>query len=452
MSMIRIASGQGFWGDLPNAPLDQITYGKIDYLVMDYLAEVTMAIMQKQYNRDPQKGYATDFIEIMVQLMPILAQKGIKVITNAGGVNPHACVSALLSCMKQQNINLKVGAVFGDNILNQTLNRQKEGESFSHLETKKPLDTLQNEVISSHVYFGAQPVVECLQKGADIVITGRVTDTGLTLAPMIYTFGWSYRDYHRLAQGIVAGHILECGGQATGGNFTDWHAVPDLDRIGFPIAEVYDNGKVVITKHDELGGMVNIPTVSEQLVYEIGDPTQYITPEVVVDFTSIKLNEDGKNRVGVSNVRGLPATPYYKVAINYKAGYRLLTELTYYGCGALYKATSAAEILCNRIKRKGFLYSDIHISYIGYNGCNLYPVGNNSSDYKKYNEIVMRVCFKGENYDHLVSIGKEIAPLILTGPSASTGFAGGRPKPTEIIGYWPCLISKKKCFSQVKIF
>ena len=293
---IRIASGQGFWGDLIDAPYHQVTKGEIDYLVMDYLAEVTMSILQKQKNKNPAFGYARDIPDLMKRILPIIKEKKIKVITNGGGVNPIACAEAVINVAKELKIkDLKIGVIIGDDINSRIDEIISSGCKLNNMDTGESVKSIKDKLLSANVYFGAFPIVEALKQEADIVITGRTTDTGLTLAPMIYEFGWKKNDYDLLSAGTVAGHILECGAQSSGGNFLgDWESIPNIAEIGFPIAEAYPNGEVIITKHKNTGGRVSFETVAEQLVYEIGDPVQYITPDCVADFTSIKLEESRK--------------------------------------------------------------------------------------------------------------------------------------------------------------
>ena len=295
---IRIASGQGFWGDLPTAPIDQVKLASdkspIDYMMMDYLAEVTMSIMQKQKLRDPNAGYAKDLVEVIDAILPDIVSKNIKVITNGGGVNPEACRDAIFAVAKKRGIKIKVGVVLGDNILDSIDSINAAGHPLKNMETGESLKGVKDKVLSANVYFGAMPIVECLRRGAQIVVTGRTTDTGLTLAPMIHEFGWSPDDWDKIAAGTVAGHILECGAQSSGGNFSaDWKKVKDFANIGFPIAEAYPNGEFIITKHPKTGGIVNRASVAEQLLYEIGDPKEYITPDCIADFTSIHLEDLG---------------------------------------------------------------------------------------------------------------------------------------------------------------
>lgn len=440
---IRIASGQGFWGDLVDAPYTQVTAGQVDYLVMDYLAEVTMSILQKQKNKNPKLGYARDIPELMDRILPICKKNNIKIITNGGGVNPEACAEAVAEVARKQNINnLKIALVVGDNILDKIDFVISNGCSLNNMETDEPITKIKDKLLSANVYFGAMPIVEALKQGADIVITGRTTDTGLTLAPMIYEFGWKENDYDLLSAGTVAGHILECGGQASGGNLlADWRSVPDIDNIGFPIAEAYPNGEIIITKHESLGGKVSIETVSEQLVYEIGDPKNYITPDCIADFTSIRLEEVAKNRVKVFGIKGFPETEFYKVSCSYSSGYSAVGTLTYSWPDALSKAKKADEILRKRLERLNLKFDEIRTEFVGYNSCHG-PLSANI-DEDKINEVMLRVAVRGDDYNSIERFGKEIAPLILTGPPSVTGFAGGRPKPAEVVAYWPALIPKK---------
>src|SRR5690606_27627500 len=304
---IRIASGQGFWGDLQRAPLDQARKGPIDYLVMDYLAEVTMSILQKQRLRDPRAGNARDFVEVVTELLPDIREKGFKVISNAGGVNPTACAEAIVENARQRGVTgLKVAVVTGDDLMDRLDDLLAEGVELKHMETGQPLSEVRDRVVSANAYLGAGPIVEALRQGADVVVTGRTTDTGLTLAPMIYEFDWDPKDWDKMAAGTVAGHILECGAQSSGGNFTDWEAVPNMAEIGFPIVEARPDGTFTVTKHGGTGGLVSTATVSEQLLYEIGDPKDYITPDCVADFTSIHLEQEGENRVRVRGIEGQP--------------------------------------------------------------------------------------------------------------------------------------------------
>ncbi len=446
---IRIASGQGFWGDLLTAPVDQVTKGPVDYMVMDYLAEVTMSILQKQKRKDPKLGYARDFVELMEQILPVCVENNIKVITNGGGVNPVACSEAILGIAAKLGLKrVRIGVVLGDDILDRIDDLRTHGIELRNMETKEDVDSVRPKLQSANVYFGAAPIVEALRQGAQIVITGRTTDTGLTLAPMIYEFGWSLEDWDKLAAGTVAGHILECGGQSSGGNFSaDWQSVPDLAHIGFPIAEAFPTGEVFITKHDGTGGLVSVQTVKEQLLYEIGNPKEYITPDCIADFTSIQLEQAGKDRVRVYGVKGKPATEFYKVSMSYLDGYTAFSTLTYSWPDAAAKARKADEILRARLADLGLSLEEYRSEFLGYNSSH----GQIATPPPDPSEVVLRVGVRSQDYKSVERFGKEIAPLILTGPPSVTGFAGGRPKPSEVVSYWPSLIPKSSVSASVKI-
>ena len=449
---IRIASGQGFWGDLPNAPINQVRKGPIDYLVMDYLAEVTMSIMQKQKLRNPDYGYARDFVGVVTEILPDIAERGIKVISNAGGVNPEACKEQILEAIEDQGYeDIKVAVVDGDNILGDLDTLIADDHPLNNMETGEPITSVKDELLSANVYFGSRPIVEALNKGADIVVTGRVTDTGLTLAPMIHEFDWSFDDYDKMSAGTIAGHIIECGAQVSGGNFTDWQKVDDFVDIGFPIIEANPDGSFYVTKHEHTGGLISEQTVKEQLLYEIGDPTEYITPDCIADFTSVNLEETGPNRVKVSGIKGRPETDTYKISASYNDGYKLSSTLVYSWPQALKKAQKAGEILQDRADALGLEYEGFRVEYVGVNGCSERPITDELLE-EEHEEVQMRVSLSGNSKDDLNRFGKEVAPLILTGPSGVTGFAGGRPKASGIVAYWPALLDKKAVSPRVRIF
>lgn len=449
---IKIASGQGFWGDLPNAPIDQVKKGDIDYLVMDYLAEVTMSIMQKQRMRNENYGYARDFVEVVGAILPDIKKRGIKVISNAGGVNPNACKDAILDVAEKAGVSgLKIAVVDGDDILPNLDSLIEAGHELKNMETGESIKTVKEELLSANVYFGCRPIAEALGNGADIVITGRVTDTGLTLAPMVYEFGWDFENYDLMAAGTVAGHIIECGAQVSGGNFTDWETVDDFVNIGFPIIEAKPDGSFYVTKHEGTGGLVSEMTVKEQLLYEIGDPKEYITPDCIADFTSIQIKQDGKNRVKVWGIKGRPNTPTYKISASYTDGYKLSSTLVYSWPDALKKAKKAGDILLKRAENLGIRFRETNVEFVGINACNEDPT-ELENDQRNLNEVQMRISVHGESKEDLDRFGKEVAPLILTGPSGVTGFAGGRPKASEVVAYWPALLEKKAVEPKVSIY
>lgn len=450
MKMIRIANGQGFWGDSLEAPLEQVTLGPIDYLTMDYLAEVTMSIMQKQKARDPRSGYARDFVPLMERLLPLCVEKNIKVITNAGGVNPWACRDAVVEVARRLGLSgLRIGIVTGDDILDRLDELLAGGHELRNLDTGRPLSEIRPHIQSANVYFGAFPIADALSQGAQIVITGRTTDTGITLAPMIYEFGWRADEYDRLAAGIVAGHIIECGAQCTGGNCQiEWETIPDLDRIGYPIVEAFEDGTFIVTKHTGTGGRVTTAVITEQLVYEIGDPRQYITPECIADFTTIQLEDVGPDRVRVAGIRGGPPTEFYKVSISYFAGYKAVGTLVYSWPDAYAKARRADEILRKRLDRLGLRFEEILTEFVGVNACHGPLAPAPSPDLA---EVQLRVAVRSDDAAAVERFTREIAPLILNGPPTVTGFAGGRPRVEEIVAYWPALLHKSQAEPQVEV-
>jgi hypothetical protein len=439
---IRIAAGQGFWGDLPDAPVRQVKDGPIDYLMLDYLAEVTMSIMQKQKARDPNAGYARDFVPLMRQILPACVERNIKVTANAGGVNVVGCAAAVRDVARELGLEgkLRIGIVTGDNILDRLDDLLARGIELRNMDTGEPLETVRNQIQSANAYLGAAPIVAALNQGAHIVITGRATDTGLTLAPLIHEFGWRSDDWDRLASGTVAGHIIECGAQCSGGNCQyEWQSIPDLANVGFPIAEASSDGTFVITKHEGTGGRVNVPSIKEQLVYEMGDPHAYITPDCVADFTTIRVEGDGADRVRVFGIKGKPATDTLKVSISYSAGYKAVGTLVYAWPDAYAKAQAADRILRARLDRLGFRFDQILTEFVGANATHGPLAGEPSPDLA---EVQLRVGVRGNDRKAIERFTKEIAPLILTGPPSVTGFAGGRPKVEEIVAYWPALIPK----------
>ncbi|MDQ3950807.1 MAG: DUF1446 domain-containing protein, partial [Gemmatimonadota bacterium] len=314
--VVRVAAGQGFWGDSLDAPRRQVDGGPVDYLMLDYLAEVTMSILQKQKERDPRLGYARDFVGAMGSVLPAVVGRGVRVIANAGGVNPPACADAMRALAAQEGVagRLRVGIVTGDDLLSRLDELLDAGHPLANMDTGEPLATIRDRVIAANAYIGSGPIVEALGRGANVVITGRSTDTALTMAPLRHEFGWGATDWDRLAAGIVAGHIIECGAQCSGGNcLYDWRNVPNLADVGYPIVEASADGSFVVTKHEGTGGWVTVPSVTEQLVYEMGDPRAYITPDVIADFTSIQLERAGQDRVRVFGIRGRPPTDKLKV-------------------------------------------------------------------------------------------------------------------------------------------
>ena len=469
---VRVAGGQGFWGDLLTAPIDQVRKGPIDYLMLDYLAEVTMSIVQKQKARDPNAGYARDFVTLMREILPDCVEKNIKVLSNAGGVNVNGCADAIRETAQELGLDgqVKIGVVTGDDVLDRLDEFIGDGVEINSMDTGEPLAAIRDKVQSANVYLGATPLVEALGKGANIIVGGRLTDTGLTLAPLMHEFGWGFEDWDRVSAGTIAGHIIECGAQSSGGNCQfDWQSIPDMANVGFPIVEASPDGSFIVTKHDGTGGRVSIPGIKEQLLYEMGDPKEYITPDVVADFTSIQLEDAGENRVRVHGIKGNPSTDSYKVSIAYADGFKAVGTLVYSWPDAYAKAQAADKILRQRLDNLGLKFDVILTEYVGVNATHGHlalskdersvtnedstsssPITHHSS-LSDIPEVQLRIGVRGQSKADVERFTKEIAPLILTGPPAVTGFAGGRPKVEEIMAYFPALIPKSLIETKVDI-
>jgi hypothetical protein len=347
------------------------------------------------------------------------------------------------------NGKLRIGLVTGDDIMGRIDELLDRGVELRNMDTDEPLSKVRDHIQSANAYLGAWPIVEALSQGAQIVITGRATDTGLTLAPMIHEFGWARDDWNRLSAGTIAGHTIECGAQASGGNCQfEWRSIPNLANVGFPIAEASADGTFVITKHENTGGRINIPSIKEQLVYEMGDPREYITPDCIADFTTIRLVDAGEDRVRVYGISGRPATEFLKVSISYSAGFKAVGTLVYAWPSALEKAQAADRILRDRLDRLGLKFDQILTEYVGANATHGPLAGKPSEDLA---EVQLRVGVRSEDRNDVERFTKEIAPLILTGPPAVTGFAGGRPKVEEIVAYWPALIRKEEIKPLVEV-
>jgi hypothetical protein len=449
--VVRVAAGQGFWGDWLEAPVRQVRGGPIDYLMMDYLAEVTMSIMQKQKSRDPRAGYARDFVPLMERILPDLVERGIKVTSNAGGVNPRGCAEAVLDVARRLGLRgrLRVGLVSGDDILDRLDELISRGHPLTDMETGRPLSDILDRVLSANAYLGMAPIVEALRGEADVVVTGRVTDTGLTLGPIFHEFGWSPDDWDKVAAGTVAGHIIECGAQASGGNLLKgWRAVRGMENPGFPIVEASEDASFVVTKHPETGGLVSVASVTEQLVYEMGDPRSYITPDGVADFTTIRLRQAGKDRVQVSGIRGGPRTPMLKVSIAYFYGYKAVGTLVYSWPEAYDKARAADRIIRRRLEALGLEYEQILTEFVGVDATHGRLSGPPGPDLP---EVQLRIGVRARERAPVERFTREIAPLVLTGPPSVTGFAGGRPAVEEIVAYWPALIDRHEIEPRVRV-
>ncbi len=433
--VIRIANAGGYWGDDLAQLHRQIELGPVDYVTLDFLAEITMSIMQKQRARDSRTGYAADFVTQIEQALPLIAERGVRVITNAGGVNPQACRAALIEMTQLHGKPLEVAAVLGDDLMGRIGELNANGVTLDNMDDGAKFAAVRDRVSSANAYFGAWPVVDALRAGARIVVTGRCTDTGITLAPMIHEFGWAADDWDRLASGIVAGHIVECGAQSTGGNFTDWRGVKNFAAIGYPLIEVHADGSFVVTKHPGTGGAVTVRTVKEQLVYEMGDPRSYITPDVVADFGTIQIEQVGRDRVRVWGVRGRPAPPNLKVSASYFDGWKASGTLIISGPDAVDKARAFASLFWERL---GLSFAATHTELIGHSSCwgPLAPPVDPP-------EVLLRLSARDGDKSKIEKFSKLIPAVILSGPPG-VAVTGGRPPAQEVVAYWPALVPRDR--------
>lgn len=452
--MIRIANGQGFWGDSLEAPVEQVRRGPIDYLTLDYLAEVTMSILEKQRARDPKAGYARDFVDLIACMLPELRERRVRVIANAGGVNPFGCRDALLEVARKQEIPLTVATVTGDDITDHLDQILRRGIEMRNMDTGEPLASIRDRVQRANAYLGAFPVAEALKQGADVVVSGRVADAALVLAPMVHEFGWSDSDWDKLSAGIIAGHVAECGAQGTGGNCqADWETVPNLAQVGYPIIEAEHDGSFAVTKHEGTGGRVTVASVKEQLLYEIGDPAAYITPDVIADFTTIQLQQDGEARVRFRGIKGHPATNFYKVSISYSAGFKAMGQMAYAWPDALKKARAADRILRERLERLGLKFDAMRTEFLGAGACHGIAAAVPSPEIEPHlPEVVLRFGVRSEDRKAVERFTREIPPLALNGPPVASGLGLGRPQVEEIVAFWPALIPKSEVHPEVAIW
>jgi hypothetical protein len=438
--LIRIGNASGYWGDDLTVLRRQLEGGELDVISLDFLAEITMSILQKQRDRDPKLGYARDFVDQLDGVLELALDQGPVVISNAGGVAPRACAEAIHERAAARGLDPRIGVVAGDDVLDDLPQWAKQGVALKNMDDGRDYAEVSELATSANAYFGAAPVVRALERGAQFVVTGRVTDTGITLAPMIHRFGWKATDYDQLAAGIVAGHILECGAQSTGGNFTDWREVPTFHEIGYPIVEMSADGSFVVTRHEGQGGMVTVETVREQLLYEMGDPLSYITPDVVADFSSIQLEPAGENRVRVSGIRGAEPTDFLKLSVSYRDGYKASGAVIVCGPQARAKSEKFAEILWGRVPQ----YEHTLTEYVGADA-----TWGPLSPSTEANEIYLRFGARDHDKLKLDSFSKMLPALILSGPPG-VAVTGGRPRVTEVVAYWPMLVPRELCTATVE--
>lgn len=450
--MIRVGNAQAFWGDRPSAAVQLLTQvPDLDFLTMDYLAEVSMSILALQRERDPACGYPRDFIEVIRGLADYWSAGGrCKLIANAGGLNPVGCARACVAALDAAGCrSMKLAVVSGDDVLSQLVDTGSDNELFRNLDSGLPLSKVRERLVTANAYLGCAGIVEALQAGADIVITGRVADPSLVVAACVFSFGWASDQWDQLAGATIAGHLLECGTQVTGGISTDWLEVPDPAHMGFPVAEIESDGHCTITKAKHAGGRVTVETVKEQLVYEIGNPDCYLSPDVTVSFSKLEVIAQGDDRVSVRGARGLPCPSTLKVSATYRDGYRATGMLTIFGPQSVRKARRCADIVLQRLEEAGNAYSDVVIECLG--NAESVPVQANllAPQYGSY-ETVLRIAVESHDHHSVEQFTRELMPLVTAGPQGTTGYAEGRPRVHPVFRYWPCLIEASQVPPQVE--
>ncbi len=439
---IRIANAGGFWGDDLGVLRRQLEGGEVDYISSDFLAEVTMSILRKQQLKNEAMGYVGDFVGQIVDVAELMKAKKVRMLTNAGGINPLACARKILSELKKKGVDFKITVVIGDNIIDRIDEFYPDQAMFTDMETGDDFAQIKNNIQSANVYLGVPPLLKTLESGADLILAGRVTDTSITMAPFIYELGWDLGDWDKLAAGLVAGHIIECGAQASGGNFTDWQKVRKWDNFGYPIVEMNRDGSFEVYKHENTGGLISRDTIREQLVYEMGDPKHYISPDVVADFSQIVLRELAPNRVLVQNAKGHPSTHFLKVSMAYEDGYKAVSSIVISGGRVLNKAKEFEKIFWSRLNID---YKKTNTEYIGYNACHQDLVEDIDP-----NEILLRFSVYDDDLEKIKAFSTSIAPLILSGPPG-VAVIGGRARGQQVMTYWPTLIPKTLIQSTVHV-
>jgi len=431
---IRIGNAGGYWGDDLDALYRQLNGGPLDYITMDFLAEITMSILRKQQLRNPEMGYAGDFLTQLQTCLPLIIKKKVKVITNAGGINPIGLGREIVALAQKMGFDLKVGVIYGDDISQRLYELRAGGEKFTNMETGARFAGMARRVTSANVYLGAEPVVAALRAGCQIIVTGRVTDTGITLAPMIHEFNWAMDDWDRMAAGIIAGHIIECGAQGSGGNITDWQDVPSFHNIGYPIIEMESSGEFVVTKHKRTGGLICEKSIKEQLVYEMGDPAQYISPDGVAFFDTLTVREVGPDRVRISGVRGGPAPEMFKVSMAYTDGWKAEGEVLICGPDIEKKAAAVESIFWRKVGHK---FAKTNTAMVG--AGSIWPASLSSCSPQ---EVYLRFGVCDSDLAKINDFSKALPALILAGPSGMAVSTRGRPRPQHVVAYWPALMRR----------
>jgi hypothetical protein len=449
---VRIGGGLGYWGDDTTAPGRLVREANIDYLVMDFLAEVTMSIMRKQMGRDAGGGYATDIIAILRDCLSDAVDRNVKIICNAGGMNPRACAAAVRELAGDLGVGdaVVVAAVTGDDLMPRLDELLANGVDLTNTETGEPYTAVAGRLASANAYVGADSVVEALECGANVIVTGRVADPSLTLGALRYEHGWKSDEWDLLAAGTVAGHLIECGAHVTGGNHqAAWEDVPDMGDIGFPVVEVAADGRIELSKTPNSGGLVDEQTTIGQLLYEIGDPNAYLTPDVSADWTTMAVREIGKDLVEITGVSGRPRPATLKISAAYSDGYSMSSLILYSAPNAPGRARKAQEILQFRIDRLGLDIDEMRWDYIGLGAVHERRTPQTYSG--EPNEVVLRFAARSQSRRDLQRVAVELS-TVFHGPPGKTTLSPGRGRPSEVLSYWPMLVPRELVPTSVELF
>lgn len=454
---IRIGSGLGFYGDNWEPVVTSIERGNVQYIASDHLAELTLAILQKDRQRDPTLGYARDVVPMLMRLWPLMQARGVKFVCNAGGLNPMGAAQAVRAALAGQGWQPRIAVVSGDDVLPLLHEAQAE---FDHMMNGTPVSNVRERLVFGNAYLGAQPIVDALAQGADIVITGRVADAALFLGPLVHELGWKLgnantpEDFNRLAQGLTVGHLLECSGQGSGGNFGDqghWQSIPDLGHIGYPIAEVFADGTAVITKAPDTGGLVNFDTVRQQLLYEVHNPHAYFSPDVVLDMGQIQLHDEGHHRARVTGAQGRPPTDQLKVVAGFKDGFKADITWGFSWPDAWDKVQTAERIIREQLRERKIPFDELFVEYPGLNSAHgvLAPLPP-PAELNEHNEIWVRMVLRTSSKAAADGFGRLFPWMALSGPAYTCGFQGLN-NTSELLGIWPTLISRQRVQARVEM-
>ena len=440
MKRVRLTSGLGFYGDNWRPVQAAIEHGDVQFVCSDHLAELTLAILQKDRQKNPALGYARDLLPMLTQLWPSASERGVKWVLNAGGLNPLAAAQALQQLFQTKGWRARIAVITGDDVLADLDALQQLGQTLHHLDTGAPIDPIRDQLVFANVYLGAWPIARALDAGADIVLTGRVADAALFLGPLIHALGWAEDDWHRLAQGVTAGHLLECSGQGSGGNFGSakvWQQVPDMAHIGFPIAEVSEDGTFTLTKAPGTGGRINFHTVRQQLLYEVHNPRAYLTPDVVLDMDQLQLTEIGPDAVQVSGAIGHPAPDQLKLVAGYRNGWMGHAVTGFCWPDAMEKAQAVAQAIAQRMSEEGLPHDELCVEYLGHNAF-LGPLASEAED---ANEVWLRMAIRTQEKAHADAFPRLFPWLALSGPPYMGGFHGMAPA-SQLLGLWPTRVDR----------